>query len=109
MKDFLADHKYDASYGRTLSFLSGEISNQLSKKSRKFRCKQLHELLELLDSTPQEIVGMQQALLKASALYEWLCLASPEESWSLVAVASQVVDSLQAWFSKKIQVKSQVG
>ena len=109
VKDFLTYQKYNASYGRTLSFLSGEISQQLSKKSMKYRSQQLQELLALLDSAPEEIVGLQQVLLKASVLYEWLRLASPEESLGLAEVASQVVERLQAWFSRRIEVKSQVG
>ena len=94
-KGFVENYKYNSSYRQTLSFFSGELSNQLSKSSSKHRCDQLSNLLELLDSEPKEVVGLQHALLQASMLHEWLCLAGQEEQDDLVSVGSQVVDSLQ--------------
>ena len=103
-KDFVKNYKYNSSYGQTLSFFSGELSNQLVEKSRTYRCDQLSNLLELLDSEPKEVVGLQHTLLQASMLHEWLCLAGQKEQDDLVSVGSQVVDSLQEWFSKEIKL-----
>ena len=103
-KEFMRDHKYDASYGQTLPFFSGELQSQLSKKSGKYRCDQLSRLLELLDSEPKEIVRLQHALLQAGMLHEWLCVADPEEHEAFVSTGSQVVDKLQKWLSKGIKI-----
>ena len=106
LQEFLQDHKYDARYDQTLLFLSGELSNQLveQERSREYRCEQLSRLLEWLDSEPKEVVGLQHTLLQAGMLHEWLCMAAPEEHQAFVSTGSQVVDSLQQWLSKSIEV-----
>ena len=101
---FLDNYKYDASYGQTLLFFSGELHSQLSESSSKHRCNQLSRLLEWLNSEPKEVVGLQHALLQANMLREWLCLADPEEHGAFVSTGSQVVDNLQKWLSKKIKI-----
>ena len=103
-KEFVRDHKYDSSYGQTLPFFSGELHSQLSKKSSKHRCEQLSRLLEWLDSEPKEVVGLQHALLQAGMLHEWLCMAKSDEHEAFVSTGSKVVDNLQKWLSKSIEI-----
>ena len=104
-KEFVEDHKYDSNYGQTLAFLSGELHRQLKKKSSEYRGEQLSKLLELLDSAPKEIIGLQHVLLQADMLYEWLCLADSEEEHSaFVNAGSQVLDNLEKWALKEIKI-----
>ena len=34
VSEFLSEHKYEAQYGRTISFIAGEVSQKLSNKTQ---------------------------------------------------------------------------
>ena len=72
VSDFLAEHKYKPQYGRTLSFMAGELSRVRGLKG-------IQQLLRLLEQE-QEVVGLQHLLLQLRVIHEWLCIASDQEA-----------------------------
>ena len=90
---FLSEHKYESQYGRTLTFMAGEVSS-----SKKF--KGIKELLRLLGEGDQELVGLQHLRLQLRVLHEWLCMAEKkvEQSMAELEEEFQVLSSLEEWF-----------
>ena len=56
-----------------LRFMMGEVVRLIPNPTRKKR--KLCDLLQLLDSEPKEVVGLQNLALLLQAVNEWLCLA----------------------------------
>ena len=92
--NFLSEHKYESQYGRTLTFMAGEVSR--STKG----VKGIKELLRLLGESDQELVGLQHLLLQLRVVHEWLCVAEKKVEQGMAALEDefQVLSSLEAWF-----------
>ena len=93
--DFLAEHQYEAQYGRTLSFMAGEVSKIKGVEGIK-------KLLSLLGESDQEIVGLQHLLLQLRVVHEWLCMATEREVERGMAALEQefqVLALLRQWFT----------
>ncbi|MCG8341055.1 MAG: HEAT repeat domain-containing protein, partial [Cytophagales bacterium] len=94
---FFCKHKYAPQYGRTLSFLAGEVS-------KKQEIEDIRKLLSLLEAEPQEVVGVQHLLLQMRLLNEWLCVAGEdEEELGALEEAFHVMDSLVEWFGEGVE------
>ena len=91
---FLSEHKYEDQYGRTLSFMAGEVS-------RIEEIEGIRELLKLLGEG-KEVVGLQHLLLQMRVVHE--CIASDQEAKTGMAMLEElgVIASLQEWFSRGI-------
>ena len=92
--EFIAAYKYDAKYGRTLSFMAGEVSS--SKEAARGGAEGIRALLTLLGKGEQEIVGVQHLLLKLRVVHEWLCLGQGGMKQDI----QQLAKELNEWFSK---------
>ena len=92
--EFIAAYKYDAKYGRTLSFMAGEVSS--SKETARGGAEGIRALLTLLGKGEQEIVGVQHLLLKLRVVHEWLCLGQGGMKQDI----QQLAKELNEWFSK---------
>ena len=93
--DFLSDHQYESQYGRTLSFLAGEVSRKPKG------VKRIKELLNLLGKSDQELLGLQHLCLQLRVIHEWLCIASDQEAkrgMNKLEDEFHVLSSLEAWF-----------
>ena len=95
VKEWLDAHKYEPQYGRTLSFLAGEVSKQLSEESAEVQHSTLQQLLELLDAGPVELVGVQQTLMQVRLLAEWLCLLKRRADEATLRKAFPVLNKLE--------------
>ncbi|MEM7383120.1 MAG: HEAT repeat domain-containing protein, partial [Bacteroidota bacterium] len=93
---FLSEHKYDPRYGRTLSFMSGELS------IREEGVEGIARFLRLLGESDKEIVGVQHLLLQLRVLHEWLCLSDEDVGESLAALSEEfkLYSCLAHWFGK---------
>ena len=90
---FLSDHQYESQYGRTLTFMAGEVSKIEGVEGIK-------KLLNLLEKE-KEIVGVQHLRLQLRVLHEWLCVATEREVERSIAEVEnefQVLSSLEEWF-----------
>ena len=90
---FLSEHKYEGQYGRTLSFMAGDVS-------RIEEIEGIRELLSLLGEG-KEIVGLQHLRLQLRVVHEWLCVAPEREAGKGMAELEeefQVLSSLEEWF-----------
>ena len=99
VSDFFSEHKYESQYGRTLSFMAGEVS-------RKKGAKGIKRLLSLLGEGDQEGVCLQHLLLQLRVIHEWLCIASEQEAKKGMAELEQefqIMASLQEWFGKGLE------
>ena len=99
VSDFFSEHKYESQYGRTLSFMAGEVS-------RKKGAKGIKRLLSLLGEGDQEGVRLQHLLLQLRVIHEWLCIASEQEAKKGMAELEQkfqVMASLKEWFGKGLE------
>ena len=94
VNDFLSDHKYESQYGRTLSFMAGEVSRIAESEG-------IQKLLRLLGDRSQEIVGVQHLRLQLRVLHEWLSMAQGDVDEELADLEKefQVQDSLKQWFA----------
>ena len=94
---FLSEHKYEDQYGRTLSFMAGEVS-------RIEEMEGIRELLKLLEEG-KEVVGLQHLLLQLRVIHE--CIASEQEAERGMTVLEElgVIASLQEWFSRWIALR----
>ena len=92
---FISKYKYDPKYGRTLSFMAGEVSRSRGVAG-------IRDLLSLLEESGKEIVGVQHLLLKLRVLHEWLCLASENllAQGELKQEIQKVEKKLKHWFGK---------
>ena len=90
---FISKHKYESQYGRTLSFLAGEVSRAKGLRGIK-------KLLRLLGERDQELVGVQHLRLQLRVLHEWLCMAGEDTEDELTELEDEfhVLSSLEAWF-----------
>ena len=95
VKEWLDAHKYEPQYGRTLSFLAGEVSKQPSEESEEVQHSTLQQLLELLDAGPVELVGVQQTLMQVRLLAEWLCLLKRRADEATLRKAFPVLNKLE--------------
>ena len=88
----VSKHKYKGSYGRTLTFMAGEVS-------RVKRASGIEQLLGLLEQE-KEVVGLQHLRLQLRVLHEWLCIAGEDAADELAELerGSQVLASLEEWF-----------
>ena len=91
---FIAAYKYDPKYGRTLSFMAGEVSR--SKKAARGGAKGIRALLTLLRKGQKEIVGVQHLLLKLRVVHEGLCLGLEGMKQEIQKLAKK----LKHWFGK---------
>ena len=99
ISDFFSEHKYESQYGRTFSFMAGEVS-------RKKGAKGIKRLLSLLGEGDQEGVRLQHLLLQLRVIHEWLCIASEQEAKKGMAELEQkfqVMASLKEWFGKGLE------
>ena len=97
--EFLSEHKYAPQYGRTLSFIAGEVSREKGVKGTKW-------LLSLLGEGDQERVRLQHLLLQLRVIHEWLCIASDQEAERGMAELERefgVLASLEEWFGKGLE------
>ena len=95
--DFLSEHKYKRQYGRTLTFMAGEVSRRTKG------VKDIKELLRLLGESDQELVGLQHLLLQLRVVHEWLCVATKREAdkgMDELEEQFQVRSSLGQWFER---------
>ena len=92
-RKFISKHKYESQYGRTLSFMAGEVSR--SKKAQGIK-----KLLGLLEKGDQELVGFQHLRLQLRVLHERLCMAGEAAEDELAELEDEfhVLDSLEKWF-----------
>ena len=94
--EFISEHKYENQYGRTLTFMAGEVS-----RSKKFRG--IKELLNLLEKE-KERVGVQHLRLQLQVVHEWLCVAPKREVERglsvLAAEFNEWGSCLGHWFDK---------
>ena len=90
---FLSDHKYESQYGRTLSFMAGEVSRSEGVEG-------IQDLLTLLRESDQELVGLQHLLLQLRVVHEWLCMSGEDTEDELAALEDEfhVLSSLEEWF-----------
>ena len=91
---FIAAYKYDPKYGRTLSFMAGEVSR--SKEAARGGAKGIRALLTLLRKGEKEIVGVQHLLLKLRVVHEGLCLGLEGMEQEIQKLAKK----LNEWFGK---------
>ena len=91
---FIAAYKYDPKYGRTLSFMAGEVSR--SKEAARGGAKGIRALLTLLRKGQKEIVGVQHLLLKLRVVHEGLCLGLEGMEQEIQKLAKK----LNEWFGK---------
>ena len=86
----VSKHKYKGSYGRTLTFMAGEVS-------RVKRASGIEQLLGLLEQE-KEVVGLQHLRLQLRVLQEWLCSAGEDAADELAELerGSQVLASLES-------------
>ena len=97
--DFLSEHKYESQYGRTLSFMAGEVSRRTKG------VKGIKELLQLLGKSDEELIGVQHLRLQLRVVHEWLCIASKQEAErGMEALEDEfhVLSSLEAWFVRAL-------
>ena len=98
-REFLSEHKYAPQYGRTLSFMAGEVSREKGLRGIK-------KLLRLLRESDQELVGLQHLLLQLRVTHEWLCIASEQEAergMNKLEDEFQVLASLKEWLRKGLE------
>ena len=98
-KTFLSRHKYESQYGRTLSFMAGEVSRSEGVEG-------IQNLLTLLGAGNQEGVHLQHLLLQVRMLHEWLCITSDQEAARGMAEVEEkfhILSSLQEWFGKGLE------
>ena len=91
---FLSEHKYESQYGRTLTFMAGEVS-------RSEEIEDIRKLLSLLgEEKEQEIVGVQHLLLQLRVFHEWLCMAgeAAEDELAELEERFHMLASLEEWF-----------
>ena len=88
----VSKHKYKGSYGRTLTFMAGEVSRVKGAWG-------IEKLLVLLEKE-QEIVGVQHLLLQLRVVHEWLCMAgeAAEDELAELEERFHMLASLEAWF-----------
>ena len=94
--DFVSEHKYESQYGRTLTFMAGEVSR------RPKGVKGIKELLNLLEKE-KEIVGVQHLRLQLRVVHEWLCVAPKREverGMSVLKDELKLGSCLGHWFDK---------
>ena len=94
VSEFISKYKYDPKYGRTLSFMAGEVSR--SKEAARGGAKGIRALLKLLGKSEKEIVGVQHLLLKLRVIHEWLCLGQGGMEQEI----QKVEKKLKHWFGK---------
>ena len=104
VREFLTSHKYAPQYERTLSFLAGEVSKQISEQPQEQQHSTLQQLMELVNAAPVEVVGVQQARLQVCFLEAWLCLVSSKKDEASLKAKFIVLDRLQDWFKKGIEL-----
>ena len=97
-KKFLSRHKYAPQYGRTLSFMAGEVSRSEGVEG-------IQKLLALLDPENPEIVGLQHLLLQLRVVHEWLCMARSEieEDMEMLEGEFGMLALLKEWFGKGLE------
>ena len=93
--EFVSKHKYESQYGRTLTFMAGEVSRLAGVEGIK-------KLLSLLEEGDKEIVGLQHLRLQLRVVHEWLCMAGEDTEDELAALEEkfEVLSSLEAWFGR---------
>ncbi|MEO1301241.1 MAG: HEAT repeat domain-containing protein, partial [Bacteroidota bacterium] len=108
--EFFREHMYVARHKRTLSFMSGEISKGMPQELRlaspKERISPMRDLLRLLNSVPQEILGVQHLLLQLHLLNEWLLVSDQSRmSESLATLEREfgLGQKLITWFNKSLR------
>ena len=92
-RKFISKHKYESQYGRTLTFMAGEVSRLAGVEGIK-------KLLSLFEEGDKEIVGLQYLLLQLRVVHEWLCMSGEDTENELAALEDEfhVLSSLEAWF-----------
>lgn len=101
VREFLTNHKYDPQYTRTLSFLAGVVSNQISDQTpTEQQLSNFQELIALVGAAPLEVGGFQQALLEVGLLAECLCLVSSSVDEATLSKEFPVLNRLWKWCSK---------
>ena len=92
-RKFISKHKYESQYGRTLTFMAGEVSRLAGVEGIK-------KLLSLLGEGDQELVGLQHLRLQLRVVHEWLCMFGEDTKDELVELEDkfQVLSSLEEWF-----------
>ena len=91
-RKFISKHKYERQYGRTLTFMAGEVSRLAGVEGIK-------KLLSLLEEGDKEIVGLQYLLLQLRVVHEWLCMSGEDTENELAALEEfAVLSSLEEWF-----------
>ena len=97
-KKFLSRHKYAPQYGRTLSFMAGEVSRSEGVEG-------IQKLLALLGPENPEIVGLQHLLLQLRVVHEWLCMARSEieEDMEMLEGEFGMLALLKEWFGKGLE------
>ena len=95
LRKFISKHKYESQYGRTLTFMSGEVS-------RIGEFEGIQNLLGLLGKSDKEIVGVQHLLLQLRVLHEWLCLSDEDVEEDLAELSEEfkLHSCLEHWFDK---------
>ena len=93
---FISKHKYESQYGRTLTFMAGEVSRVKGASG-------IEKLLGLLEQE-KEVVGVQHLLLQLRVVHEWLCMAGEDAEDELAEVEDEfhVLSSLEAWFVRAL-------
>ena len=88
----VSKHQYKGSYGRTLSFMAGEVS-----RVKGAAC--IEKLLGFLEKE-QEVVGLQHLLLQLRVLHEWCCMAGEDAADEMENLEDKfkVLASLKEWF-----------
>ena len=95
LRKFVSKHKYESQYGRTLTFMAGEVS-------RIGEFEGIQNLLGLLGKSDKEIVGVQHLLLQLRVLHEWLCLLDEDVEEDLAELSEEfkLHSCLEHWFDK---------
>ncbi|GMH37964.1 hypothetical protein BSKO_05848 [Bryopsis sp. KO-2023] len=99
---FFLKHKYKHQLRKTFSFMAGEVS-------RRQEVEEIKRLLKLVDSDPQEIIGVQNVLFQVRLLHEWLCVATCSDGEDLDEELAdlegefQVLESFKRWIQAGIE------
>ena len=97
-KKFLSRHRYAPQYGRTLSFMAGEVSRSEGVEG-------IQNLLALLGPGNQAGVALQHLLLQLRVVHEWLCMARSEieEDMEMLEREFGMLSLLKEWFVKGLK------
>ena len=95
LRKFISKHKYESQYGRTLTFMAGEVS-QIGEFDG------IQNFLSLLGESDKEIVGVQHLLLQLRVIHEWLCLLDEDVEEDLAELLEEfkLRSCLDHWFDK---------